>query len=176
MKSKNKVVYETALCGILCAQALALSFLEGLLPAVGWLPPGAKPGFSNIITMFTVQCVGFPQALTVTFIKSLFAFFTRGTIAGVMSFAGGMMSTLAMFILIRFFENQLGIIGVSVICALVHNTSQLAISMIITGSFNTVYYAPALGVSAVIAGIITGILLRTIMPVLEKQKKYFTYR
>ena len=35
---------KTALLGILCAQAIALSFLENLIPSLPFLPPGAKPG------------------------------------------------------------------------------------------------------------------------------------
>ena len=54
---------KTALLGILCAQAIALSFLESLIPALPFLPPGAKPGFSNIVTMFAVLTLGLPQAM-----------------------------------------------------------------------------------------------------------------
>jgi heptaprenyl diphosphate synthase len=46
MSTENKTK-RVALLGILGAQALAVSFLEGLLPALPGLPPGAKPGFST---------------------------------------------------------------------------------------------------------------------------------
>ena len=47
MKSKSGRVAFTAL---LAALALALSFLEGLLPPLPMMPPGAKLGLSNIAT------------------------------------------------------------------------------------------------------------------------------
>ena len=54
---------KAALLGILCAVAVALSFLEGLLPA---LPiPGAKLGLSNIVTMYALSALGLPAALAV---------------------------------------------------------------------------------------------------------------
>lgn len=72
---------KTALLGILCAQAIALSFLENLIPSLPFLPPGAKPGFSNIVTMFTVLTLGLPQAMCITVFKALFALMTRGATA-----------------------------------------------------------------------------------------------
>lgn len=88
---------KTALLGILCAQAIALSFLENLIPSLPFLPPGAKPGFSNIVTMFTVLTLGLPQAMCITVFKALFALMTRGATAFFMSLAGGVLSTLAMW-------------------------------------------------------------------------------
>ena len=88
---------KTALLGILCAQAIALSFLESLIPALPFLPPGAKPGFSNIVTMFAVLTFGLPQAMCITVFKALFALATRGATAFFMSLAGGVLSTLAMW-------------------------------------------------------------------------------
>ena len=40
---------KTALLGILCAQAIALSFLESLIPALPFLPPGAKPDRKSVV-------------------------------------------------------------------------------------------------------------------------------
>ena len=67
---KQRGTYRLALAAVLCAQALALSFLEGLLPPIPWLPPGAKPGLSNIIIMFAADSLGLPMALTIVLIKS----------------------------------------------------------------------------------------------------------
>ncbi|NLX93720.1 MAG: Gx transporter family protein, partial [Clostridiales bacterium] len=54
MSSKSTALTKKiALLGILGAQALALSALENLIPAFPGLPPGAKPGLSNIVTMYT---------------------------------------------------------------------------------------------------------------------------
>ena len=169
----DNIAYKTALCGILCAQALALSWLENLLPALPYMPPGAKPGFSNIVTMFAAGSLGLGQAMAVTFIKAGFAFLTRGATAGAMSLAGGTLSTLVMWLLLRFTREKLGLIGISVICAAAHNIAQLAVAAFITGTGSVLYYAPFLGLYAVVTGTVTGILLKAVMPALEKQKNLF---
>lgn len=75
-----------ALLGLLAALALALSFLEGLLPA---LPvPGAKLGLSNIVTMYALTALSLPAALGITAVKAVFALL-RGGSAFLMSAAGG---------------------------------------------------------------------------------------
>lgn len=176
MNKNKRIVKRTALGGILCAQALALAWLEGLLPALPWLPPGAKPGFSNIITMFAADAVGLGQAMLITLVKAAFAFVTRGATAGAMSLAGGVSSTLAMWLLLRLKKNPLGYVGVSVLCAFCHNTAQLAVAAVMAGTPSILYYAPALGLFAAAAGAVTGIILKAVMPALKKQSHYFNDR
>lgn len=170
---KKNYAYKIALSAILCALALSLGFLESLIPPIPLLPPGAKPGFSNIITMFAAGSIGLPAALTIALLKGGFAFITRGLTAGLMSLSGGLLSALAMYLLMRFARNFLGLIGISVICALCHNIGQLFAAVFITGTANIVYYAPALAVFGLITGAVTGVVLRAVMPVLDKMKKYF---
>ena len=170
---KKSLAFRTALGAILCAQALALGFLENLIPPLPFLPLGAKPGFSNIITMFAAGSLGLPQALTITLIKGVFAFVTRGFTAGIMSLSGGLLSTLAMWLLLKFTDNKLGLVGISVICALCHNAGQLGAAAVMTGSGDIIYYAPALAVFGIATGTVTGIILKAVIPVLEKQKQYF---
>lgn len=170
MKTKTQKI---ALLGILSAQALALSFIENLLPAMPFLPPGVKLGLSNIVTMFTAGTMGFLPALAVTFIKSLFVLLTRGVTAFFMSFGGGFLSTVAMCLMIKFVKDKSGFIGVAVVSAVCHNIGQLAVSIIVTKTTAFVYYAPVLLLSGVAMGIITGIILKAIMPLLMKQSKFF---
>ncbi len=171
MKTKTQKI---ALLGILSAQALALAFLENLLPAMPFLPPGVKLGLSNIVTMFTAGTMGFFPALTVTLIKSLFALLTRGVTAFFMSFGGGLLSTIAMCLMIRFVKDKAGYIGVAVVSSLCHNLGQFIVSIIITKTTAMINYAPVLLLSGVVMGIITGIILKAVMPLLMKQSKYFT--
>lgn len=172
MKKKNNIAYKTALLGILCGLALALGFLESLLPPIPWLPPGAKPGFSNIITMFTAGSLGFPAAAAIALAKSGLAFVTRGATAGIMSLSGGILSAAAMYLLMRYARKALGLIGISVICALCHNLGQLFAAVFITGTANIIYYAPALAVFGIFTGAVTGIVLKAVIPPLEKLKTH----
>lgn len=166
--------YKIALVGILCALALSLSFLESLIPPIPLLPPGAKPGFSNIITMFAAGSLGLPSATAIAAVKGLFAFVTRGATAGIMSISGGLLSAVSMFLLMKYARNLLGLAGISVICALCHNVGQLAAAVFITDTVSIVNYAPALAVFGIVTGTVTGVILRAVIPALEKIEKHFT--
>ena len=148
---------KTALLGILCAQAIALSFLENLIPSLPFLPPGAKPGFSNIVTMFTVLTLGLPQAMCITVFKALFALMTRGATAFFMSLAGGVLSTLAMWAATKIKSDPFGL---------------LAAAAVLTGTGAVLGYAPALLIFSLITGAVTGTVLRIVMPALEKQTRF----
>ncbi len=170
----NKNTHFVALIGILGAQALALSFLENLIPAIPGLPPGAKPGFSNIVTMFTASTIGAPGALFITLIKSIFAGITRGATAFIMSLCGGLLSTLVMIMLLKLKDSPFGIMGVSIMSAVAHNVGQLIVACIVSGTPALVVgYGPLLLLFSLITGSVTGAILRVAMPALEKQSKYF---
>ena len=81
----KRVSATVALTGLLAALALALSFLEGLLPPLPFLPPGAKLGLSNIVTMYAAGTLGLPCAIFLALLKGGFALLTRGAVAGCMS-------------------------------------------------------------------------------------------
>lgn len=81
MKITKTKSYKAAFTGIAAAVAITLSFLEGLIPTAAFMPPGAKAGFSNIAVMFAASEFGLIPALSVTLLKSLFVFLTRGVTA-----------------------------------------------------------------------------------------------
>lgn len=65
--------------GIMGALALVLSFCENMLiPDIPFLPPGAKPGLANIVTMLVASVSGFTGAMCITLTKAIFALITRG--------------------------------------------------------------------------------------------------
>lgn len=172
MKEKN-VAKVTALTAILSAQAIAISFLESLIPMSAFMPPGAKLGLSNIVTMFCAETLGAGYAFSITIFKSLFAFITRGATAGLMSLAGGITSTILMCLLVKIKRFEVGYIGIAVPSAICHNASQLLVSIFISGTPEIILYSPILLITSVLSGILTGITLKLIVPVLIKQKKYF---
>ena len=158
--------------GIMCALAIALSYLETLIPAYPGFPPGAKPGLSNIVTMFMADCAGPVYAFFITVIKALFAGVTRGFTAMLMSFSGGMLSTLAAYLLFSFAKNKLGYIGIGIICAVCHNIGQLTTACIISGTASLIVgYGPLLLIFAIVTGFLTGTILKAVMPALAKAVK-----
>lgn len=170
---KKNIAYKTALSAILCALAVSMGFLESLIPPIPVLPPGAKPGFSNIITMFVAGSLGLPQALMIVIAKGCFAFVTRGLTAGIMSLSGGILSAIAMFILLKYGNKIFGLMGISVISALCHNIGQLIAATFITGTASIIYYAPALALFGIVTGAVTGIVFKAVIPALDKLKKHF---
>ncbi len=170
---EKNTAYKTALSAILCALALSMGFLESLIPPIPFLPPGAKPGFSNIITMFAAGSLGLPQALMIALVKGCFAFVTRGFTAGIMSLSGGIFSAVAMFVLLRYGSRIFGLIGISVLSALFHNIGQLFAAVFITGTSSIAYYAPALAVFGIATGAVTGVVFKAVIPALDKLKKHF---
>ena len=174
-QSNVKLTKRVALLGILGAPALALTFLESLLPPLPGMPPGAKPGFSNIVTMYTVSSIGTAQALYITLIKAIFAGLTRGPSAFVMSLVGGIFSTLTMSALLRMSGRPLGIAGISVSSAVAHNAGQLLVAMVLLKSVAAAGYLPVLIFFSVATGLVTGTVLKYIMPALDRQSEFFLF-
>ncbi len=166
---KNTKIQRIALLGIMGALALSLSFLESLIPALPGLPPGAKPGLANIVTMFAAGSLGVADAFFITILKALFAGITRGATAMLMSAAGGILSTAAACILLRSKKINLGYIGIGVICAVCHNIGQLISACLISGTVSLIWgYGPLLLLFAVATGFVTGTTLKLVLPALEK--------
>lgn len=165
--------YKIALFGVLSAVALTLSYLEGLIPTVAFMPPGAKMGFSNIATMFAASSMGIVSALAITFIKALFAGITRGITAFFMSLCGGILSTVTMYLLFKF-SKKTGYMAIGIICALVHNFGQLIVAIITAGNLSVLGYAPVLLISGTVTGAVTGTVLRAVMPALERVTETIT--
>ena len=165
--------YKIALFGVLSAVALTLSYLEGLIPTVAFMPPGAKMGFSNIATMFAASSMGLVSALAITFIKALFAGVTRGVTAFFMSLCGGTLSTVTMYLLFKL-SKKTGYMAIGIICALVHNFGQLIVAIITAGNLSVLGYAPVLLISGTVTGAVTGTVLRAVMPALERVTETIT--
>ena len=167
----KKLTLRTALDGILAALALTLSFLEGLIPDVAFLPPGAKLGLANIAIMFAVISVGYADGFILMLIKSGFVLLTRGTAAFFMSLSGGITSCIALILIIAISKKSnkdFSYTGISVICAVIHNIGQtLAASVYMSTNLMT-SYLPLLIVTGIVSGLITGVILKTVMPSLLK--------
>ncbi len=165
----NKHTKRVALLGIMGALALALSFLESLIPALPGLPPGAKPGLSNIVTMFLASSSGIADAFFITVLKAVFAGITRGATAMLMSASGGLLSTAAACILLRSKKSNIGYIGIGIICAVCHNIGQLISACLISGTPSLIFgYGPLLLIFAVATGFVTGTVLKTVIPALNR--------
>ena len=161
----NKVAF----LGVLGAVALVLSFLESMLvPDIPFLPVGAKPGLSNIVTMYIAGTMGFPGAIYITMLKALFALITRGATGAFMSFSGGLLSTITVCLLIKYQGRVFSYLGLGIAGAVMHNLGQLIAACIVSGTFALMNYGKYLLVFALVTGTVTGSVLLVLMPRLEK--------
>lgn len=154
----------TALLGLLGALAIALSSLEGLLPPLPMTPPGFKLGLSNLVCLFAAGSLGLPAALFLAVLKGAFALLTRGVSAGLLSLSGAVLSTIVSFLLLRkkFSLRRVGICG-----ALAHNAAQLGCAWALTSSA-VLWYAPMLFLLSVLSGLLTGTVLKLIIPTIAR--------
>lgn len=158
--------YRIALMGLLFALALVLSVAEDVLTPSG-LMAGMKLGLSNIVTMYCLFFLGVPSAAALVLLKSLFALLTRGATAALLAGCGGAFSVLLMFLLLHLSGGKASFLLLSVCGAVGHNMAQLAAACFLMQTALTVYYLPVLLLSGIAAGVLTGILLRVILPALQ---------
>lgn len=155
---------------LFCSLAVVLSIVDSMIPAMSFLPPGAKLGLSNIVTMYTAGSIGIGTSLIIAVVKSLFVGVTRGSMAFFMSFFAGIASTLVSGFFIRIKKKVFGLVGIGIIGALTHNITQLIVVILITKTFSLIYYLPVLIIFAIVTGALTGVTLKIVVPALEKIK------
>lgn len=164
MKNDSKA-YKIALFALLGALALVLSLFENILiPDLPFLPAGAKPGLSNIVTMFTASFASFWGAAYITTVKALFALVTRGASAALMSFCGGILSSVVLCVSIKGVGKNLSFIGVGVLCAVFHNLGQLLCACFLLKNAALLNYGKYLLIFAIVSGSLTGVILNVLMP------------
>ena len=172
MNGKRSRLRTLTVSALLAAAALAMSFFERLLTAGLPLPPGVKPGFSNIAVLFACAAVGLPCAAFLVLIKAGFAFLTAGATAGILSLCGGLLSVLSMFALLKIRRQRFTYAGVSVCSAVAHNLGQLSAASLLAGSALYLSWLPVLLVSGVVFGAVTGVILNAVMPALMNTKVF----
>lgn len=167
-QNRSRKVKRLALMGLLFALAMALSFLESLLPALPMLPPGIRLGLSNIVTMYALFVLGPVSGYTIAVLKALFVLLTRGAVAAAMSAAGGVFSVTIMllFSLLPGIKEQYLLL--SVFGGAAHNIGQLVMARFIINNQYVWYYFPVLLAAGLLMGAITGMALRVVLPYLNR--------
>lgn len=164
---RNEKIKRITFTALMTAISVVLSFAEGLLPTAFFMPPGSKLGLSNIPVMFSASKLSVGETLLTVLAKSVFVFITRGFTAFCMSLAGGILSALCMMLLLKK-KSGFGYAGIGVLSAICHNLGQLSVSFFLVQSSAIVGYAPVMLITSVATGLLTGILLRLVMPYFSK--------
>lgn len=157
-----------ALCAVLTALALALSYIENMFPLALLIPlPGIKLGLANIVTVFALYYLGAVPAMAILIARCLLgAMFAGNASALIFSLMGGVLAMLIMILLHRI--RALSIYGVSIAGAAGHNIGQVCAAMLTLGSSAPFAYLPILLVVSVFTGALTGFIAALLFSAMSK--------
>jgi heptaprenyl diphosphate synthase len=145
------------LLSLLVAQALVLSIIESWIP-VPVPVPGVKLGLANIITLIVIIFYGMKDALVVVLLRCILSSIFGGGITGFLfSMAGGILSTVVMYILYRKCSKVFSIIGISIAGAVSHNIGQIVIASFVMKDMAIYTILPVLLISGVVMGLFVGL-------------------
>jgi Predicted membrane protein len=149
-----KISKELALCAILTALALVLSYFERFLPLQFLVPiPGVKLGLANIVTLFALCFLGPWPALWVLLARCFLGGLFAGSLSGVIfSLSGGLLALVCMALARR---TRLSVYGISVCGAAAHNLGQIAAAAAVMKTAVVANYLPGLLLAAVASGLLT---------------------
>lgn len=161
---------KTAFYGMFLALALVAGYVEQLLP-INLGVPGVKLGLANIVSMVLLYTMGVRAASGITAIRVLLSGILFGTgFSIVYSAAGAALSIFVMAFLKR--TKRFSCVGISVAGGVFHNVGQILVAVLVLETGALVYYLPVLilsGLAAgIVIGIISGILIRRLTPVIRK--------
>ena len=115
--------------GLLTALALALSWVESLLPPLG--VPGVKLGLPNLAIVFALYRLGFKDAWAIS---------------------------LARVVLVTLLFGNGAALAYSVAGGVAHNGGQILVAMALLETARLAWYLPVLWVSGTVAGVLIGIV------------------
>ena len=169
--------HKIALMGILTAGAIIIAILESFIPSIGI--PGVKLGLANIVILIILYEIGIVEAIIVDLLRVLMVGLLRGTIVSMgflMSLTGAVLS-LGIMILLFLIVKKFSIVGVSVVGSIFHVTGQILIAMAFLGTPYIVFYLPIIAVSAIITGVLVGIVAQLVIRtgVIKKQKEKYKF-
>ena len=153
---RNTPAGRVAYCGMLTALAMIFSYVESFIP-LNFGIPGIKLGLANLVVLTGLYYLKPGEVFMISICRILLTGFLFGSgMSIVYSLAGGLLSFLAMLVLVK--RQLLSRIGVSAVGAVMHNFGQILAACAILHSFALIYYLPALIVSGVVTGVLMGIL------------------
>lgn len=140
---------------LLTALAMALSWLESLVPLAGVVPPGVKLGLTNLVVIFALYRMSLRDAAAISLVRVVLVAFTFGnSYSFAYSLAGAALSLAVMALLKR--SGKFSLLGISVAGAVSHNIAQVLVAMAVLETARLAWYLPVLLVSGIAAGVCVG--------------------
>lgn len=140
---------------LLVAMALALSYMERLIPLNLVVPlAGVKLGLANIVTMMALYFLGPRQGFVILVVRCVLGGIFGGLSGLAMSLTGGVLAYAVMALTRRL--PIFSCYGVSILGAAAHNLGQVLAAGVMMGSVYTLFYLPFLLLTGLVMGMITG--------------------
>jgi heptaprenyl diphosphate synthase len=149
----------------LAALALITFIIESLLPPALFFAPGTKLGIANIFVFLALIIYGKKEAFAVLLVKCVLGAVFSGNIFSLYySLIAGTVSLSLAIALFTFAYGKIGVITISVFCAVAHNAAQVAVAAVISRTpLLITYYLPLASAAGIIAGVVTGICVYLII-------------
>lgn len=142
--------------GLLTALALIAGYVELLIPIPIGIP-GVKLGLANLVVVWAMYEMRPADALLVNVVRVALAGLMFGSLSMILySLCGAFLSYICMYLAKR--RGIFGIMGVSIIGGVAHNTGQLLVAMAVLETGSLIYYGPVLLAAGVITGALIGIV------------------
>lgn len=131
--------------------------------------PGSKIGISNIVCLVVLYLFDFKTALAVNVSRTVFTGLLYSGLSSLLySLPAAIISVFSMYIIKTICTDKVSCIGVSVAGAFFHNLCQVVVAMMISGSFNMIYYFSYLSFASVITGLFTGAIASAVINRIKK--------
>lgn len=158
---------KTIFLSLLTVFAMALNFLESLIP-LGSVIPGIKIGVSNIVILSIIYIYSVKEGVLCAFLKSALITFFAGNLSSFLySISGGILSALGMGAFKRI--KSLSPVGVSMMGSFFHITAQIMVAFFTLDSYTVFYYYPYLLSFGIISGMVNGYLVKLLLEKLERR-------
>ncbi|MCX8086112.1 MAG: Gx transporter family protein [Rhodocyclaceae bacterium] len=146
------------------AAAIALSVAEAALPSP---LPGVKPGLANIVVLIVLERHGVREAVWVSLLRVFATSLLIGQFLApgfFLSLAGALASLLALAVASRLPRRWFGAVTMSVLAAFAHLAGQLLLARLWLVPHDGLFYlVPVLGLSALVFGIVNGLIAARLM-------------
>jgi heptaprenyl diphosphate synthase len=154
----HKYLHTLAECAALLVIAMALSYLEAVLPLQAVIPlPGVKLGLANLAILVAAHRHGAAAAAAVSVTRVILSSLLFGSVSSMaFSLSGALFSLLVLTSLLPLRGRWLSYIGLSVACAAAHSAGQILCAVLWMHESSLFGYLPILLLISLFTGTLTG--------------------
>ena len=153
---------KVALFGVFLTFMLIMGLIDRMIPLDG-IAPGMRLGLVNLAVIISLYIFSVSKTLVLVIMKCLMTALLSGSVMALLySVPASLASLTAMYVLMR--AKIASPIGVSVVGAAFHNSTQIFVAGFIFGSWGILVYLPFLLAVGTASGFLIGKLARAMLP------------